>query len=109
MAGHIALLGDSVFDNRVYTRGDPDVAAHLRSTLGDSTKVTLLAVDGSTTTTIGPQLDRIPADATALVLSVGGNDALQHFDLLAQPVRSAAQGLEVIREAVEAFEERYHW
>jgi hypothetical protein len=26
--GHIALLGDSMFDNGAYTRGAPDVVTH---------------------------------------------------------------------------------
>jgi len=33
MVGHIALLGDTIFDNGVYTSGEPDVVTHLRSLL----------------------------------------------------------------------------
>ena len=34
MASHLALLGDSIFDNRAYTGGDPDVVGHLVLTKG---------------------------------------------------------------------------
>ena len=30
---HVALLGDSIFDNKTYTNGEPDVVAHLRTFL----------------------------------------------------------------------------
>ena len=33
MAEHIALLGDSIFDNNAYTGGAPDVVTHLRGIL----------------------------------------------------------------------------
>src|SRR5215471_13297574 len=49
---HIALLGDSILDNRTYTNGEPDVANHLRGLLPDSVEVTLCVVDGSTSAPI---------------------------------------------------------
>jgi len=103
---HIVLLGDSVFDNAAYVAGGPDVAAQLRQQAHGRT-VTLCAVDGATTTTFPPQVGRIPADATNLVLSLGGNDALGHFDLLERPVSSMAQGLTMLADAADAFERRY--
>jgi hypothetical protein len=30
---HVVLLGDSIFDNAAYTRGEPDVVGHLRDLL----------------------------------------------------------------------------
>ncbi|APR75335.1 GDSL-lilke lipase/acylhydrolase family protein [Minicystis rosea] len=107
MASHIALLGDSVFDNRVYTGGDPEVAAHLRDIVSPGWKVTLVAVDGSTTTDVGPQIDRVPKDATHVVLSLGGNDALLNADLLDLPVGSTGEALELFEERVDAFETSY--
>ena len=47
MAGHIALLGDSIFDNRAYTSGEPDVVTHPRAVLPSEWKASLLAVDGA--------------------------------------------------------------
>ena len=66
----VVLLGDSIFDNGSYTNGEPDVASHLRALL-PSWRVTLCAVDGTTTSDIGPQLDRLPKDATHVLLSLG--------------------------------------
>jgi hypothetical protein len=90
MQPHIALLGDSVFDNRAYTNGAPDVATHLRSLLPDRWKVSLVAVDGSTAADLEPQLLEVPTDATNIVISIGGNDAILNSDLVALPVSSTS-------------------
>jgi len=79
---HIVLLGDSVFDNKVYVDGAPDVVHHLRSMLPGDWKATLCAVDGSTTADIEAQIRSVPKDASCLFVSVGGNDALMHMGLL---------------------------
>jgi hypothetical protein len=104
---HVVLLGDSIFDNAAYTRGQPDVVAHLRALLPAGGRATLCAVDGATTRTVAAQLDRVPADATHLVVAVGGNDALQNTDLLSLSVRSSAQALHVFADRIETFEEAY--
>lgn len=104
---HVVLLGDSVFDNGVYVPPGQDVPTHLRALLGDGARVTLLAIDGSTTDTVHGQIPRVPADATHVVLSIGGNDALDHLDLLATPARHAGQVLDLFGEAVELFRIRY--
>lgn len=99
------LLGDSVFDNGAYVQGAPDVATQLRTGLGSSWKVSMLAVDGAVLEDIPRQLTRIPSDATHLVLSIGGNDALQHVDLL-----EPAIGVDVlarVADAAAAFAPRY--
>src|SRR3954469_3473300 len=44
---HVALLGDSVFDNAAYVGSGPDVARQLRS-LAQGFEITLLARDGAT-------------------------------------------------------------
>lgn len=107
MPRHVALLGDSVFDNRAYTSGEPDVAAHLRLKLGDGWKVTLVAIDGTTTTDIGRQIGRCPKDATHVVLSVGGNDALANAGLLDTPVRSTGAALDLLADRLSDFERNY--
>src|SRR5215469_13129482 len=73
---HLALLGDSIFDNGRYTSGGPDVASQVRKLLPSGWDVSLLAVDGSTTANIPDQVKRLPKETTHLVLSVGGNNAL---------------------------------
>lgn len=76
MTKHIALLGDSIFDNKTYVGDEKSVHEHLCELLPDADRATLLAVDGAVTSSVHRQVERIPADATDLVLSVGGNDAI---------------------------------
>ncbi len=104
---HVILLGDSIFDNGAYVGRDPDVATHLSRVLRPPWRATLLAVDGATTSGLASQLRRIPADATHLVVSIGGNDALGHRDLLSTPVRSTADALALFNARVSAFEADY--
>jgi hypothetical protein len=105
----VVLLGDSVFDNKAYIGGAPDVAAYLRDALPPGSRVTLCAIDGSTTTDLGKQLDRVPDHATHCVLSVGGNDALENADLLALPCTSTGAALDLFAERLETFEQSYGW
>ena len=66
----------SIFDNAAYVGGGPDVITQLREKLPAGWRATLGAVDGSTMPDINGQLDNLPVDATHLVVSIGGNDAL---------------------------------
>jgi lysophospholipase L1-like esterase len=104
---HLVLLGDSIFDNAAYVRGGPDVVAHVRTLLPPDARATLLAVDGAVTADVGRQLARLPADATHLVLSVGGNDALGHVGLLQQRAQHGAQVLAWFEHAVAPFASAY--
>jgi hypothetical protein len=107
MASHIALLGDSIFDNRSYTRGEPDVVGHLRSLLPADWGASLFAVDGSMTGDLASQLARLSTDITHLVISVGGNDALRNSDLLASRVSSTTEALRLFATRVNQFESDY--
>jgi hypothetical protein len=104
---HVVLLGDSIFDNRAYTRGAPDVVGHLRRVLPAGWRATLCALDGATTRTLAAQFSRLPPDATHLVISIGGNDALHNSDLLSLRVTSSGQALAVFAERLALFEESY--
>jgi hypothetical protein len=104
---HIVLLGDSIFDNAAYTSGGPDIVSQLRRILPGGCRATLLAVDGARINDVTPQLARLPADASNLVLSIGGNDALGHGDLLQAPAAPAAQILGYLADAASQFERRY--
>lgn len=106
---HIVLLGDSILDNRAYTGADPDVVTHLRGLLSEGARATLLAVDGDTTSGIAAQSARIPADATHLVVSVGGNDALGHYDLLTTPARMGPDPLRHLGQVAGRFEADYRF
>jgi lysophospholipase L1-like esterase len=89
---HVVLLGDSIFDNGSYVRrGEPDVVAQVQAKLPAGSRATLCAVDGAVTSGVERQLARLPADATHLVVSVGGNDALRSSGLLREQARSVAE------------------
>jgi GDSL-like Lipase/Acylhydrolase family len=103
---HIALLGDSILDNRMYTKGEPDVVTHLRGLLAN-VEATLCAIDGSTTADLGRQLANVPRDTTHVLLSIGGNDALMNSDMLALPVSSTGQALSLFGDRIKRFESSY--
>ena len=103
----VVLLGDSVFANAAYTRGGPDVLEHLRSVLPPDWRATLCAVDGATTRDLASQLTTVPGDASHLVISVGGNDALRNSDLLSMRVTSSAEALEAFADRLAPFERTY--
>lgn len=103
----VVLLGDSILDNATYTRGGPDVVSQVRELLRPEWGATLLAVDGSTTDHVQSQLARLPKDATHLVLSVGGNNALMHLGMLDSPVSSMAKSIEALADIASDFEARY--
>ena len=105
---HVVLLGDSIFDNAAYTGGAPDVVGQLRQRLPQGSKATLGAVDGGRIADVGEQLRLLPADATHLILSVGGNDALGHIDFLGAPAGSTAEALLGLAEIAAEFERGYH-
>jgi hypothetical protein len=104
---HIVLLGDSIFDNRVYTNGGPDVVIQVQELLPHDSHATLLAVDGSTSVDIPSQVQGIPSDATHLVLSVGGNDAIMNSGVLLKPLDSAAKTLAELADVSRGFERKY--
>jgi lysophospholipase L1-like esterase len=104
---HIILLGDSIFDNGVYVPGAPDVVKQIRQRLPTDWTATLLAVDGAITRSVAAQIARLPRDATHIVLSVGGNDALGASHLLGSGVRSVGEAVMLLAEAQEAFARDY--
>jgi hypothetical protein len=105
---HVVLLGDSIFDNQSYVQpGGPDVIRQLRARLPADWETTLLAVDGSVTTDIRRQLAHLPTDATHLVISVGGNDALGQLDVLTSSANSVAEAIARLAAIQDQFEPTY--
>lgn len=104
---HIVLLGDSIFDNKVYVGSGPDVVHQLREQLPHGWKATLLAVDGDTTQGVPAQLASMPQDATHLVVSAGGNDALMQAGILVQSVVSVAEAMSRMADVTAQFEASY--
>lgn len=108
MDGHLVLLGDSIFDNAVYVPGGPSVIEHIRRLLPTFWQATLLAIDGATMSSVERQLERLPDDATHLVLSVGGNDALGYSGfILSEPADSYASALTGIAKIRDDFSNEY--
>ena len=104
---HIILLGDSIFDNGVYVPGHPDVVKQLRAVLPEGWKASLLAVDGAVTRSVASQVARLPSDASHLVVSVGGNDALGESHILGAAARLVGEGVAMLAEAQERFARNY--
>ncbi|PVE22311.1 lipase [Microvirga sp. KLBC 81] len=105
---HVVLLGDSVFDNGAYVqRGEPDVLAQVRAKLPNGWRATMHAVDGAVTTGVERQLARLPEDASYLILSVGGNDALGNSAILRESARSVAEVMTRIADVRDSFARSY--
>lgn len=104
--GHVVLLGDSIFDNGAYVDGGPAVIAQLRHAL-PGWKCTLLAVDGDVVPGVSRQLASLPSDATHLVVSAGGNDALAYAPLLQERSASVGEALAMLGTAQERFAADY--
>src|ERR1035438_4893736 len=104
---HIVLLGDSIFDNGAYVNGGPDVIKHLRSLLPRDWQATLLAVDGSVTTDVINQIAKIPASATHLIVSAGGNDGLSRADILQKPASSVGDAVDQLAALRAEFHKNY--
>ena len=104
---HVVLLGDSVFDNQRYVSGGGSVVELVRQEVPATTQVTLLASDGHTTRDISDQLKKLPDDATHLVLSIGGNDALGQSGILNRPATQSSEVFLALAEIRQSFERDY--
>ena len=102
------LLGDSIFDNAAYVAvGAPEVVRQVRQRLPHNSRATPAAIDGSTTKDVSDQPRDLPADATHLVVSASGNDALHNSDFLTAHVRSTAEALLGLADIAKQFERGY--
>ncbi|MCI0680956.1 MAG: SGNH/GDSL hydrolase family protein [Gemmataceae bacterium] len=79
----------------------------LRQSLPRGWLATLLAVDGHITDDVVNQLQRLPVDATHLVVSAGGNDALGESGILGEAACTVGEALEVIHEVRARFQQSY--
>lgn len=107
--GHIVLLGDSIFDNEAYVEDRPSVIDQLKRLLPDDWTATLLAQDGAVAAAVVRQLNALPSDATHLIVSAGGNNALQqNAGLLDEPAESFNDVLTVLGDILNNFQIEYH-
>lgn len=100
----VVLLGDSILDNRPYTAPDPDTTEHLRHLLGEGWSVDLLAQDGAMMRDMPHQLEQASGRSGTAVLSIGGNDLIEHVNLL---TRSAPAGAAAVFEELLAISDDF--
>ncbi len=83
------------------------MVTQLRGRLPASRRCTLAAVDGAMVGDVPRQLDRVARDATQLVVSVGGNDALRQEAVLREPARSVGEALARLAQVRDRFHQDY--
>ena len=105
--GHIVLLGDSILDNGAYVAGGPDVVRQVRELIAGGWRASNLARDGAVIAGVRGQLRGLPADASHIVVSAGGNDALGEAALLERPASSVAEALEIVGQVRARFRSAY--
>jgi hypothetical protein len=104
---HVVLLGDSIFDNKAYVGSGPELIVQVREALPAGWRATLAAIDGAMTADVKTQLKTVPADATHLIVSAGGNDALEEKRLIEEKARSVAEVLGKLAKVKESFQRNY--
>lgn len=104
---HLVLLGDSIFDNAIYVPDGLPVITHLRQRIPSGWQATLLAIDGDITSSVAGQTGGLPPTATHLVISVGGNDALQKMGIFNEPASTVGEALHKLAGVRDDFREGY--
>jgi hypothetical protein len=104
---NIVLLGDSIFDNSAYVPGQPDVIQQVRARIPTKWSASLLARDGAVTRDVRNQLRNLPSDTSSIVISVGGNDALNAAHILSENVRSVGEAVMKLSIVQEQFATEY--
>lgn len=104
---HLVLLGDSIFDNAAYVPDGQPVIEHLRQNIPSGWQATLLAVDGDITSGVARQSTGLPSTATHLVISVGGNDALQKIGMFSEPASTVGEVLLQLADVRADFRRNY--
>ena len=106
-SNHLVLLGDSIFDNAAYVPDGTTVINHIQAMLPEEWRATLVARDGDMVRHVSEQIPYMPVDATHLVLSIGGNDALNSIELLSRPTDSVRLALGYLNEIRSNFRRAY--
>jgi hypothetical protein len=105
--GHVVLLGDSIFDNARYVPDRPAVIDQLRQSLPRGWQASLLAVDGNICEDVASQLNALPPDATHLIVSAGGNDALGETSILEETACTVGEALGIMHDVRARFRDSY--
>lgn len=108
---HVALLGDSTFDNRGYVgpegKGVHDHLTDKLATVPGAYKVTQCAVDGALIAAIASQRSVVPEDTTHIVISVGGNNGLCTTSMFAAECTNVAEACVRVFTVVAQLEREY--
>jgi hypothetical protein len=104
---HVVLLGDSIFDNGLYVPGGSPLIEQLRTRLPRGWQATLVAVDGAVASSVLRQISRVPPDATHLVISAGGNDALENSGILRDTDLCAPAAFQELADVKDQFQKNY--
>jgi lysophospholipase L1-like esterase len=104
----VVLLGDSIIDNGAYVRpGEPDVTTQLQELLPEHA-VTKRALDGAVCSDVLASQVAGLEGTDSIILSVGGNDALQRADLLEAAADATAMAiLNELWDIRESFRSNY--
>ena len=102
----IALVGDSVFDNKVYVGVERSTQEWLQELLPED-DILLFAIDGSVTKdVIDSQIGKIAEqNVDAFFVSTGGNDALSYSNIIYEGFDD--QTVRTLRYAQVAFKQEY--
>lgn len=103
----IALMGDSIFDNRMYVKRGYSVIEQFNQMPDTDWKAELLAVDGNVTKNVVTQCQKISAETTHLIISVGGNDALSCLNIFEKPASSVNEVMELLTVIKDQFQSDY--
>lgn len=104
---NIALVGDSIFDNKAYVGVEPDVKSHLSVISPESWSVSLHAIDGSLVEHISEQVAGIAPNTSHILVSAGGNNAILNADVLQMKAANSAETLNVLSNRASEFEQKY--
>lgn len=105
----LTLLGDSIIDNKAYVKAGEDDVAQQIARRAPELRVDMRAVDGAVSAEVLRHQVATPLNAAGLVvLSAGGNDALNQIHVIEETAeRPAAELLGALWEVRRAFRRDY--
>jgi hypothetical protein len=86
---------------------EPAVIEQIRESLPKTSRATLLAVDGAGISDVANQVADLPRDATHLIVSAGGNDAIGYSSILGRRVHAAQEVFDELAAVHQDFRSAY--
>jgi len=101
---HVVLIGDSIFDNSPYVlEGEKCVSEHLAALYSSNEHIKMLALDGAVTDDVLWQAQAIPINIMKVVVSCGGNDALEMAHVLTANCTTVYEAMGMIYPHIQTF------